>query len=526
MTNTCSESIAERAPAVVTENEMLDLLSAVIRGEAVTLNPARLGDGTRHWLANRMVNYAWGGEHALVQRWLAAQCPVSDSMAKGALAFELALERTTLFSKDDYYRFISLLSLLKTSELFRFFHRARYGRNRKLAKDFIEQVMGGRFNLDTCNGNLKFNVLVLGYTLLSQSEFKGLCELMAGVGRLADCADPAAAVRYIAKRFVDGAAISTPSFFGRDKHLKIALCVSGQLRGYEEAFRSWSNLRLDGHEVDTFVHVWRDIGVRVPHHGAPETIRRAFASPAFCEAYRKYGHIHGLQKIRAHYPALFERLVAAGQADERALQKLYGERAVIMIDDEAQPFFQGFTNPHKMYFKISQAHKLAERAGKKYDLVIRIRPDKLIAKAEVALDWHAVCDYSMRNGVVFEEAGRCFQADLHMNDQLAIGGWKVMSAYANTLDNLSRLGRCYGVPSTPVPHASMAYQSLYSGLTIERLADLKTAGMANMIQLDTQTIRSLLEQDVARRTPTDLDVTFLAALTVDAQVQVDTGGAQ
>jgi hypothetical protein len=42
--------------------------------------------------------------------------------------------------------------------------------------------------------------------------------------------------------------------------LRIALCISGQLRGYEAAHPSWSRLGLDRHEVTRFVHVWQDIG--------------------------------------------------------------------------------------------------------------------------------------------------------------------------------------------------------------------------------------------------------------------------
>ena len=39
--------------------------------------------------------------------------------------------------------------------------------------------------------------------------------------------------------------------------LKIAICVSGQLRGYEEAKKSWDSI-FQGHDVDYYVHTWSE----------------------------------------------------------------------------------------------------------------------------------------------------------------------------------------------------------------------------------------------------------------------------
>ena len=46
----------------------------------------------------------------------------------------------------------------------------------------------------------------------------------------------------------------------RSRPLRVALCVSGQLRGYKEAFPSWPSLGLDDHQVTTFVHTWQSVG--------------------------------------------------------------------------------------------------------------------------------------------------------------------------------------------------------------------------------------------------------------------------
>ncbi|MFA9370033.1 hypothetical protein V3G68_25695, partial [Escherichia coli] len=50
-----------------------------------------------------------------------------------------------------------------------------------------------------------------------------------------------------------------PSLRGQRK-LRVAICVSGQLRGYTNALRSWRSNLLRGVDYDLFVDSWERIG--------------------------------------------------------------------------------------------------------------------------------------------------------------------------------------------------------------------------------------------------------------------------
>ena len=46
--------------------------------------------------------------------------------------------------------------------------------------------------------------------------------------------------------------------------LKIAFCVSGQLRGWKEALKSWQNIGLENCDVTYILHTWKDSGGGAP----------------------------------------------------------------------------------------------------------------------------------------------------------------------------------------------------------------------------------------------------------------------
>jgi hypothetical protein len=65
--------------------------------------------------------------------------------------------------------------------------------------------------------------------------------------------------------------------------LRIAVCISGQLRGFRQAYPTWTRLGLDHHDCFFAVHAWKKIGRNMPIKS--DTAQRCF-SGQFLRAYK------------------------------------------------------------------------------------------------------------------------------------------------------------------------------------------------------------------------------------------------
>ena len=83
-----------------------------------------------------------------------------------------------------------------------------------------------------------------------------------------------------------------------------------------------------------------------------------FAGARFTEAYRRLAMQEGMESFEARYPTLYRDLGASGTADAGALRDAYRTDHLV-LDDEADPRFAGWSNQQKMHWKIGQAHALA-----------------------------------------------------------------------------------------------------------------------------------------------------------------------
>lgn len=248
------------------------------------------------------------------------------------------------------------------------------------------------------------------------------------------------------------------------QRLSIALCVGGQLRGFQGTLESVVRaLGLEQHEVTVFVHTWDNIGRKFP---VPFHASRAF-SGEFCSAYvnlfiRKKKLEDYLQQ---HYPHFYALLLNVDTASKEAVQQEF-HAAEVVIEHEAGPAFAGWPNPRKMYYKIHACHQLAAASGKHFDLEIRMRPD-LCLEATGKVDLLEIYQKSREELAVFNnrpfylaEWARFYVTD----DNFALGTPEMMEVYANTYTDLQKYGggRLYDYPEKYSPHESLAC-SLYSG---------------------------------------------------------------
>ena len=318
-----------------------------------------------------------------------------------------------------------------------------------------------------------------------------------------------------------------PSFVNsRDRKLKIAVCVSGQLRGYEKAKSTWDTLGWEGHEIDYYVHCWEKIGRKYPirHHAG-----RSF-SGKFLRAYRRLPTeiTDSPETLGDIYPAFTEMLMGAGRADRISLRGFYNTDKVELEDDAAAPF-SSFSNLRKMYYKIYKAFELVENSKIKYDLVIRIRPD-FSCSPEDSIDWHRIWRDSTSNSSVYVDRHNLVtdrQKDYRQvcsafsGDQFACGCFNAMKLYSYTyvtlLDNSTSNRYYYLANNINAAHQSLGGALFVSGVQLEKInLDME---LVDQSLISTKTIYEALLQDTkSRPSPNPYDALLLAACEQDLKV--------
>ncbi|MFZ2451268.1 MAG: tetratricopeptide repeat protein [Methylovulum miyakonense] len=167
------------------------------------------------------------------------------------------------------------------------------------------------------------------------------------------------------------------------KNLNVALCISGQLRGYKEAFSAIKKSIVEPLRPDIFVHTWQDVGFKIPYPGI--NALRVFQGN-FLRAYQDFllGNPYSYDDIKKILPAVFSLFDENTSVTAQQLKEFYQTDSVVVEDDQASPY-ASFNNQQKMRHKIAACNQLAQEhgqaTGKQYDLVIRLRPD---------LEFHAV----------------------------------------------------------------------------------------------------------------------------------------
>ncbi len=302
------------------------------------------------------------------------------------------------------------------------------------------------------------------------------------------------------------------------RKIRIAVCVSGQLRGYRRTFASWRNLGLENHDADYFVHVWKRIGRKIPRTPSKDQLQRIFAE-AFGDAYAEALRRYGVPELEHIYPELSHYFVGGGDYVTQAeLQRFYHTDAVVVEDDAAAPF-RDFNNPGKMYYKVEQAYNLAMESGKDYDLIVRMRPDKGISPHTV-VDWGEIYEDCERNAIVFADGGTYLTENLAMADQVACGTGPGMAAYSTAFSKTNSeqgLISEFLQPARFRAHRNFAYALLEEGFRVKPLskAGVRWGPLHDPERLPTSAIKALLQQDINDRKRHELDAVFLAAVEKD-----------
>ncbi len=261
------------------------------------------------------------------------------------------------------------------------------------------------------------------------------------------------------------AVASLPFLAPLQRKPKVALCLSGQLRGYEATLASWRDRLFPQIEPSIHIHSWQEIG-----RSGAQPFRQVlpFEGKAFAEAYRSVATALGFDEVQQKYPQLFAKLAEGGRISEETLREVYKTDSVVLENDKHERF-DNFSNQHKMHYKIHAADQLA-RNGVDADLFMRIRPDLPIK--DVGFDWARVLRLCKSGPLILAEKGfGVHYGRLMIGDQCGLATPETMALYANTWETAPSLAEqgLAQFPETFTGHISLAMTCWYSGATVDRL---------------------------------------------------------
>ncbi len=331
---------------------------------------------------------------------------------------------------------------------------------------------------------------------------------MVGAAEADDGASELAAL-LVSRRCGDRPALDVPS-----ASLRFAICVSGQLRGFREAFKTWRHLSLAGHTADFYVHSWQEIGRRQPENAVQAF--KCFQGTLHATLLALSAE-HGFDVVLDRFPALREWFRVGGTVEASALSALYGTKDVVLENDKAQPFAQ-MSNSEKMYYKIEQAHALMHRVQTPYDLVIRIRPDLALA-ADLPIDWQRIAAICADQQTIFSDFPPYIDPGLGyvVGDKFAVGSPVAMDRYARTW-SFTRAARAHGHRTVPLgfmAHANLAYASFWGGIETCNLPELQMDNMLDAGPIDAKTAYSLISAARPESQRNNIDRAMLDAARVD-----------
>ena len=183
--------------------------------------------------------------------------------------------------------------------------------------------------------------------------------------------------------------------------------------------------RLNDHDVTAFVHVWKNVGRKVP---APAQLNRSFSAPV-AEALSHATSMVGFSEIYRRLPNAFAWFSVPNEIEDEELKALY-KTPFVEIEDETNAPALG--NPAKMYYKNARAFDLVRKTGEEFDLVIRLRPDMEVTAASRP-DWHDIRESCNTKRQVFLEFGSAAHAAMGyvVGDVFGVGSYEAMEAYSS-----------------------------------------------------------------------------------------------
>ncbi len=275
----------------------------------------------------------------------------------------------------------------------------------------------------------------------------------------------------------------------------IALCLSGQLRGFEQA---WAETRraLAGWDVTIFVATWADVGAGA---GAQSVVDRLLPASMLDGV---PASLRALDVFSAAFPICAAALRAGARVTAEGLREFFGTDHVEVADESAfetahrgRPgmLFGGSLNQAKMFFSLhaafEQRRRFEEAHGKVFDAVIRLRCDKgLLHLADEDVEkvlgtQKMLVDYCLIDGV---------------SDQFGLMDSCTADLYAGIWPAFVRHGGPGWVPGGTgrFQEFLLAEHLIHEGVEFERLHGTRLTNTLS-VQLPIERIGQLIAEDLA-----------------------------
>lgn len=210
--------------------------------------------------------------------------------------------------------------------------------------------------------------------------------------------------------------------------LKVAVLVSGQMRGYENSVTRLKEI-LAGTKTKFFIHTWENNGVNKKSSNKYSRVYPTIFSNLLTElvTFTKLEHIEdSLRKID-------EIIFPDALVTETELKESYGPETQIVIEKDRKMS----SNHEKMYYKMFKAHELLEES-EEFDLYIRIRPD-LVIEFNDPFDINNVYNTIKDSNIVFTERGYAYSYyGYGIDDKFSICNKETMKIYSSVWKSWSQ----------------------------------------------------------------------------------------
>lgn len=213
-----------------------------------------------------------------------------------------------------------------------------------------------------------------------------------------------------------------------NKKLKIALCISGQLRGYKKAYATWDKFNFARHDVDLYCCVWNNIGRKKIYK---------------TQLYRHFGKIfsqlflsktEGLNEaqIQKKFKYLYAYFDTPSLIEEKELKRFYNAKKTCVVDEK---LYEKNNNMYKMHYLIEKSFQLIDNPDD-YDLIIRIRPDKSVEKFDY--DWNEIYNTLNETSLISDIKPSIHDGvGLVIGDQFAVSFPGPMKVYSETFSKVT-----------------------------------------------------------------------------------------
>lgn len=377
--------------------------------------------------------------------------------------------------------------------------------------EWIKKVLLSK-RLGELSGEVIFAALLIITTLDKTDFLAQIKEQVTNLNQNNESESPAmSSVRQILASYSDH---HNPPTITHTQTLRIAICVCGQLRGYKRAFESWNNWGMTKHSVDFYVHTWEIIGRKFPI--GPQCSR--VFSGNFLIAYQRIMQAHDAGWLKKNYPHLVNFIFESQRVSKEELSKTYNAKSVAVEDDQHNTF-ASYSNSMKMYYKTQCCFELLPNQGRDYNLIMRIRPDKVLHE-ELSIDWHKLAHESNITNTIFSDRGRELRPAIgyYMGDQVAVGVPRLMRDYCSTYDFSlnAKKKNLYGFQNYFSGHVNFAYTTHFKGINVKPLP-MGWTDMIDAAPLALEDVYNNIMKDAQSRNSIEEDTLLLDACLKDFQ---------